>query len=239
MKNLFRFQHILSHGIILKSFIGLLVFGLLFSCSKEETTVEACFNISNIIPKTDESIKFTNCSKNYDKVEWDFGDGSSSTISDPSHSYDKSGIYKVTLKVYKGSDSKTLTKTVGVNKSLYLTHTLNLTNRKLVAPYNYAEYCNVYLFKSTDLKNPVNYSEFSNISPNWKNTFPVDLRVEDVYSNYKIKVEYFVTDKDGMNLPVDSFFTNEFNIDQGDRSSKAVNFSQINISLNFNGLLIN
>ncbi|MBW8687925.1 PKD domain-containing protein [Chitinophaga sp. B61] len=43
--------------------------------------------------------RFTNASVNYTSSYWDFGDGSFSTISDPSHTYTYAGKYKVKLKV--------------------------------------------------------------------------------------------------------------------------------------------
>ncbi|MBW8683578.1 PKD domain-containing protein [Chitinophaga rhizophila] len=43
--------------------------------------------------------RFTNKSINYASAYWDFGDGSFSTISNPSHTYTYAGIYKVKLKV--------------------------------------------------------------------------------------------------------------------------------------------
>lgn len=42
---------------------------------------------------------FTNTSVNYVSSYWDFGDGSFSTIANPSHTYTYAGIYKVKLKV--------------------------------------------------------------------------------------------------------------------------------------------
>lgn len=46
---------------------------------------------------------FTNQSPDADRFEWDFGDGSTSTEKNAKHFYNKSGIYQVTLKSYKGN----------------------------------------------------------------------------------------------------------------------------------------
>lgn len=50
--------------------------------------------------------RFSNTSVNYTSVYWDFGDGSFSTISDPSHTYTYAGKYKVKLKVVGDADTE-------------------------------------------------------------------------------------------------------------------------------------
>jgi cyclophilin family peptidyl-prolyl cis-trans isomerase len=46
---------------------------------------------------------FTNTSVNADSYEWDFGDGTTSMEVSPTHKYNRSGNYDVTLKAKKGS----------------------------------------------------------------------------------------------------------------------------------------
>lgn len=50
--------------------------------------------------------RFTNTSVNYTSSYWDFGDGSFSTISNPSHTYTYAGKYKVKLKVVGDADTE-------------------------------------------------------------------------------------------------------------------------------------
>ncbi|MBQ3363303.1 MAG: PKD domain-containing protein [Muribaculaceae bacterium] len=45
------------------------------------------------------TVEFTNTSSKSGAVTWDFGDGTSSTEMNPSHKYEKAGIYQVTLTV--------------------------------------------------------------------------------------------------------------------------------------------
>ena len=45
------------------------------------------------------TVLFTNTSSKSGQVKWDFGDGTTSTEMNPSHKYDKAGIYQVTLTV--------------------------------------------------------------------------------------------------------------------------------------------
>lgn len=45
------------------------------------------------------TIKFNNTSAKSGAVSWDFGDGNTSTDANPTHKYDKAGVYQVTLNV--------------------------------------------------------------------------------------------------------------------------------------------
>ena len=45
------------------------------------------------------TVEFTNTSSKSGQVTWDFGDGTTSTEMNPSHKYDKAGVYQVTLTV--------------------------------------------------------------------------------------------------------------------------------------------
>ena len=45
------------------------------------------------------TVSFTNNSSNYDQLNWDFGDGTSTTISNPSHTYENEGDYSVVLTI--------------------------------------------------------------------------------------------------------------------------------------------
>lgn len=46
---------------------------------------------------------FTNTSLNYDSCSWDFGDGTTSSLTNPNHIYNFAGIFNVTLVVYRKS----------------------------------------------------------------------------------------------------------------------------------------
>ena len=49
---------------------------------------------------------FTNLSTQYSTCSWDFGDGSTSTATNPQHTYASPGVYQVRLTVF-GSDCST------------------------------------------------------------------------------------------------------------------------------------
>lgn len=82
--------------------IGLLT---LLSCKKKK--VQSCFEASHSEAFVDEIIQFDNCSKNTVKTEWNFGDGGSSEIQSPSHKFEDTGEYVVSLSEFdeKGDNS--------------------------------------------------------------------------------------------------------------------------------------
>jgi hypothetical protein len=94
----------------------IVIFALILSCSKNNTTepaisndkqVKANFKIEktdNIVPVT---INFINSSKQAISYEWNFGDGTLSTEENPAHLYENAGSYGVKLVAIgeKGRDS--------------------------------------------------------------------------------------------------------------------------------------
>jgi gliding motility-associated-like protein len=60
----------------------------------------ALFDYAPIPPEPNVPVKFRNLSTNANSYLWAFGDGASSTLFEPSHEYNKTGAYKVTLYAY-------------------------------------------------------------------------------------------------------------------------------------------
>lgn len=81
----------------------------LMACRK----VTIGFDYSPEAPRSGQQVSFINHSSTGQKWEWNFGDGGTSTLKAPTHTYKKPGTYKITLKVDKKS-SWTATKTVTV-----------------------------------------------------------------------------------------------------------------------------
>lgn len=107
----------------MKSIILLTVSSLLFlavGCKKEAAnpsnpdSPKACFTVPSA-GGVNESIPFSaECSQNATNYRWDFGDGSHSSLKNPSHLYNSSGTYTVQLKVF-GTDS---TKSSAISTSI-------------------------------------------------------------------------------------------------------------------------
>lgn len=85
--------------------ISILVFSLtvtlfLFSCQKNEgDPPDAGFNFNSIatVPATYQFVNTSISTGGPSTFAWDFGDGSTSTVVSPSHTYDAPGIYAVRL----------------------------------------------------------------------------------------------------------------------------------------------
>ena len=73
------------------------------------------FSISDINPPLSASVQFTDQTTNIPlSWIWDFGDGQSSTIQNPSHAYSTSGNYTISLIAFNCYSSDTITKTITV-----------------------------------------------------------------------------------------------------------------------------
>ena len=111
------------------------------ACKKNEIN----FTYSPQAPRAGQQVNFTNLSTTGEDWSWTFGDGGSSTVKTPSHTYRNPGTYRVILKV----DNKA-----------YLTATADLTVYDTV-PTFVCEDSVFYIFKdytfTANLYNPYNY----------------------------------------------------------------------------------
>ena len=81
----------------------------LTACKK----IDVNFIYSPDAPRAGEKVQFTNQSSSGEDWEWTFGDGTTSTLKSPSHTYKRPGTYRVILKVDK-KNSLTATKELTV-----------------------------------------------------------------------------------------------------------------------------
>lgn len=94
-----------------KSFIKILfclyIMGLI-SCEKEPLEPLSSFSINTSPAKVNQSVSFTNSSQNATSYNWDFGDGNTSSLQNPTHTYDSGGTYVVQLTaIGEGTSHKT------------------------------------------------------------------------------------------------------------------------------------
>lgn len=75
----------------------LLIIGIVIVLSSCKKNIESRFEISHSKAFVDEVIQFNNCSKNTIETKWDFGDGNNSKMHSPSHKFEDTGKYTVTL----------------------------------------------------------------------------------------------------------------------------------------------
>lgn len=85
-----------------------------FSVTVEQPPI-ASATVSNSNPQANDPITFTNSSSNANGYFWDFGDGNTSSATDPTHSYTSSGTYDVMLIAINGTcDNDTAYITINV-----------------------------------------------------------------------------------------------------------------------------
>jgi PKD repeat protein len=85
------------------------------SCTKKPV---ADFSYPSLT-KVGEYIPFSNLSENADQFLWDFDDGSTSTLSDPSHSFAIPGSYTVSLEAIGEKESSILSKELQITGITY------------------------------------------------------------------------------------------------------------------------
>jgi PKD repeat protein len=98
----------------MKRIIYLLMFlpFILFSCQK---VPEASFSTDTPDTEVGQTVLFDNHSHYSDRFEWDFGDGTTSTESNPAHIFTATNAFKVTLTAFsKGSSSDKSNLTINV-----------------------------------------------------------------------------------------------------------------------------
>ena len=80
----------------------------------EDPRPVACFTPSNTSIKVGEEIAFANCSQKADNYAWDFGDGVTSNLENPTHIFNDAGIFSVKLTVSNsyGSAEKAVSITI-------------------------------------------------------------------------------------------------------------------------------
>lgn len=112
--------------------LAVILFVLATACHKKgkndpvNTTPVACFNLSGNHYKKAQNVHFNNCSSNFDRLEWYFGDGlGGSVFPEPDYKYNLPGTYTVNLKAFNGtnvaeaSSKLWIADTIRVNYSLY------------------------------------------------------------------------------------------------------------------------
>lgn len=107
---------------IFKKFLVLSIGISIFGCSKDNTpttpvpTVDFTYSGANLPAPA--VINFTSTTSNATTYVWDFGDNSTSTFSNPQHSYTSGGVYTVKLTATGAGGSTSVTKTINIAAAL-------------------------------------------------------------------------------------------------------------------------
>jgi len=95
---------------------------IISGCEKDdkEPSPLAGFTCDKYSVKINETVTFTNLSKNAKSYTWNFGDGAISTDENPQHTYQTAGIYQVTLTAINSGGTNTITGGVNVTNPVPL-----------------------------------------------------------------------------------------------------------------------
>lgn len=96
------------------------------SCKKDDDTDNnnnngnntppvACMQVSNSNIANGETVNFTSCSTNATSYLWDFGDGNTAAVQNPSHTFTAGGPYVVTLTASNNAGSDITSHTITVS----------------------------------------------------------------------------------------------------------------------------
>jgi PKD repeat protein len=92
-------------------------------------------------------VDFENMSTGYDTLLWEFGDGNSSTIEDPTHTYETEDTYEVTLKVINSCDTVTMVQSINLTTAPTAGYSADVTEGCLPLT---VEYTNTSSTNTTD-----------------------------------------------------------------------------------------
>jgi hypothetical protein len=134
-------MRIRSNKLIAAFIISSGFFAMLISfteCKKKDAPAPAaCFTSNKQSVVDSQIVTFNNCSSNASSYEWDFGDGTSSTISSPTKLYSTNGTYTVRMTASGNGKQSTATQTILVG-DLYID---KLVINKLLANNQPAQKC--------------------------------------------------------------------------------------------------
>lgn len=155
-------------------------------------TPAASFDYSPIPPMPNTAVKFRNLTTNATTYLWDFGDGQSSTLFEPTHEFIKTGTYNVTLYAYNQS---ICTDTSSLSVSVIIVPLLDVPNA--FTPGKFGENGIVYVrgfgIGKMDWKIYNRWGELvfrSNIkTAGWNGFYKGTLQPMDVYT-YTLDVEF-------------------------------------------------
>ena len=180
-----------------------LVVGTLnYSCKKKDKDPEpeepkeplACFNMSSrYFPNAGLVTNFTNCSENFERSEWNFGDGGTSTLQEPSHKWENNGIYDVQLTVFnESSKNSKVTKKVYIGQKGYINCKIKIIAWKDTSGSNFSGFAwGIRTFRASD--NSTTGANYYSFPRQYAAGLTVDQGSLTINEDTKLNVELYVS----------------------------------------------
>jgi len=171
----------------------------------------ACFTASDLFIRTGDSVYFENCSKIYDRVTWDFGDGSTSNEINPRHVFKSKGIYTTTLTAIHRKVKRQLTQQIYCGMQVSAEVTFNFSNWNIPAsysgkPYTITIHSTLYK-KNSGAINPFTVYNQVNCGFYQVDPFKMTFSLLDENAEYQVKME-LAGGYSNPNVP-DGYFTED------------------------------
>lgn len=179
---------------------------LLFGSCKRNGVIpdpRACFENDKRLYKAGETVRFTNCSENFDRVEWNFRDGQRSSDENPTFSWNTKGPHLVTLTVFNKNGSSEVSKNIHVADSTYAGFRAILSNWEK----SYRD--SIFTFSVYSLQNAQQIRLFQSTESGVSlgGLIETEVRVPDANEEFRIK---FTMQTSGGNK--DSLITESFSV---------------------------
>jgi PKD repeat protein len=150
-----------------------------------------CFTPSDSYIQAGDSVLFENCSKIYNQLHWDFGDGTSSESARPYHVFKSKGIFNVTLTVTHRKIKRQVTQKIycGMQASAQVTYNFSdwdIPSNYLNTGYTIVIDCSIYSFRA-GANNQVAVSNQQYFHFNSSDSFNIAFPLRDEHANYQVK----------------------------------------------------
>lgn len=150
----------------------------------------ANYKASDSFIQEGDSVYFENGSKIYDKISWDFGDGTVSEEVSPKHTFKTKGIYNVSVKATYRKTERIFTQQIYCGMQASAEVTYNFSDWNIPAEYlnkNHTIVIDCWLYRGSDtLTKAFSFNQmYSSLNKN--DSFKVSFPMMDENSNYQVK----------------------------------------------------
>ena len=160
----------------------------------ETPPIEVNYSLSKRFVKSNEVIQFKNYTKNADRYEWDFGDGETSILESPEHSYKTKGTYTISLNAFKGNQRLKRDTIVRCDYTASITFTLTYSD--YTPPTNWPSHLYIrfdtFLYDSENSASNIKYFYSIDYYINNPNKFVCTFQLTDEKIKYKVKTNTFI-----------------------------------------------
>lgn len=152
----------------------------------------ASFKASDSYIREGDSVYFENGSKIYDKISWNFGDGSASEDFNPKHTFKSKGIYDVSITTTYRKVERKFTQQIYCGMQTSAEITFNFSDWNIPADYlnkNYTIVIDCSLYRDSDtLKKAFTFNQmYSALNKN--DSFKVTFPMMDEKTFYQVKAQ--------------------------------------------------